>query len=254
MRLKDKVAIITGGSKGIGRASALLFSKEGASVVIADIDEKSGEKTKLDILKKGGEAIFVKTDVSKEKDVKNLIKVTVNKSGKLHILYNNAAVFWHGKDGCITNIDEDIWDRIIDINLKGTYLCCKYAIPEIIKSGGGSVINTSSSAGLIGIPNCDAYTATKGAVISLTRSMAVEYAPKKVRVNCIAPVAIRTEMVKESNLKDPDFNEEKFLETTPSRRWGEPEEIAKVALFLASDESSYLVGSVVVADGGITIQ
>jgi len=254
MRLKDKVAIITGAGRGIGRASALLFSEEGASVTIADIDGKSGEKTRSDITGKGGKAIFIKTDVSNEEDVKNLIKGTIDEFGKLNILYNNAAVFWYEKDGCITDINEDIWDRIIDINLKGVYLCCKHAIPEIIKSGGGSVINTSSSAGLIGIPKCDAYTATKGAVISITRSMGVEYAPKKVRINCIAPVAIRTEMVKESNLKDPDFSEEKFLKTTPSRRWGEPKEIANIALFLASDESSYLVGSVIVADGGITIQ
>ena len=254
MRLKDRVAIITGSGRGIGRASTLIFSKEGASVVIADIDKENGEKTKSDIIEKGGKAIFIKTDVSKEKDVKNLIETTIKKFGKLNILYNNAAVFWYGKDGYITDIDKDIWDKVIDINLRGVYLCCKYAIPEMIKSGGGSIINTSSSAGLIGVPKCDAYTATKGAVISLTRSMGVEYAPKNVRVNCIAPVAIRTEMVKESNLKDPDFDEKKFLKTVPSRRWGRPEEIANVALFLASEESSYLVGSIIVADGGITIQ
>jgi len=254
VKLKGKVAIITGAGRGIGRAAALLFSKEGAEVVIAEIDENSGEKTKSDIAKEGGNAIFVKTDISKAADVKNLIVKTIEAFGNLHILYNNASVFWFGKDGYITDIDEEIWDRVIDINLKSTYLCCKYAIPEIIKSGGGSIINTSSSAGLIGIPKCDAYTATKGAMISLTRSMGVEFAPKGVRVNCIAPVAINTEMVKESNLKDPDFDEQKFLQTTPIRRWGQPEDIAKIALFLANDDSSYLVGSVIVADGGITIQ
>lgn len=254
MKLKDKVAIITGAGRGMGKAAALLFAREGASIIIAEIDENTGIKTKLDIIKAGGKAIFIKTDVSKAQDVKNLVGKAIKEFGKLHILYNNAAVFWFGKDGYITDIDEAIWDRVLDINLRGTYLCCKYAIPEIIKSGGGSVINTSSSAGLIGIPKCDAYTATKGAVISLTRSMGVEYAPKNVRVNCIAPVAIHTEMVKESNLKDPEFDEQKFLKTTPLRRWGKPEEIARVALFLASDDSSYLVGSVIVADGGITIQ
>jgi NAD(P)-dependent dehydrogenase (short-subunit alcohol dehydrogenase family) len=254
MKLKDKVAIITGAGRGMGRAAALLFAKEGASIVIAEIDEDTGRKTKSDIVKAGGKAIFIKTDVSKSEDVKNLVGKTIKEFGKLHIVYNNAAVFWFGKDGYITDIDEATWDRVLDINLKGTYLCCKYAIPEIIKSGGGSIINTSSSAGLIGIPKCDAYTATKGAVIALTRSMGVEYAPKNIRVNCIAPVAIQTEMVKESNLIDPEFDENKFLQSTPIRRWGKPEEIAKVALFLASDDSSYLVGSVVVADGGITIQ
>jgi NAD(P)-dependent dehydrogenase (short-subunit alcohol dehydrogenase family) len=184
-----------------------------------------------------------------------MVSRTVKKFGGLHILYDNAAVFWYGKDGNVTDISEDIWDKVININLKGTFLCCKYAIPEIIKSGGGSVINTSSSTGLIGIPKCDAYTATKGAVSSLTRSIGVEFVPYKVRVNCIAPVAIKTDIVIESNLKDPDFDETKFLNTTPARRWGLPEDIAtKLALFLSSDDSSYIIGAVLVADGGITIQ
>lgn len=238
----------------MGRQSALLFADEGASVVIAEIDKESGLKTESDIIANGGKALFIETDISKSDDVENLVNKTIDKFGALHILYNNAAVFWYGKDGQVTDIEENIWDKVIGINLKGTFLCCKYAIPHIIKSGGGSVINTSSSAGLIGIPNCDAYTATKGAVISMTRSMGVEFAPYRVRVNCIAPVAIKTDMVVESNLKDPSFDENKFLNTTPVRRWGLPEEIAKIALFLASDDSSYIVGAVLVADGGITIQ
>lgn len=254
MKLRDKVAIITGAGKGMGRESALLFAREGASIVIAEIDRESGIKTETDIKKDGGKAIFVKTDVSNSAEVKNMVKMAIKEFGCLHILYNNAAVFWSDKDGPVTDISEDMWDKITGINLKGTYLCCKYAIPEIIKSGGGSVINVSSSAGLIGIPKCDAYTAAKGAVISLTRSMGVEYAPYNIRVNCIAPVAIKTDMVIESNLKDPNFDEKKFLNTTPIRRWGLPEEIAKVALFLASDDSAYIVGAVLVADGGITIQ
>lgn len=254
MKLKNKVAIITGAGRGMGRAAALLFSSEGASVVIAEIDKESGLKTESDIIDSGGSALFIQSDISKSTDVKKLVTETVGRFGSLNILYNNAAVFWYGKDGPVTEIQEDVWDRVIDINLKGTFLCCKYAIPEMIKSGGGSVINTSSSAGLIGIPQCDAYTATKGAVISMTRSMGVEFAPYNIRVNCIAPVAIKTDMVIESNLKDPNFDEKKFLQTTPVRRWGLPEEIAKVALFLASDDSAYIVGAVLVADGGITIQ
>ena len=138
--------------------------------------------------------------------------------------------------------------------MNSIYLCCKYGIPLIIKSGGGSVINTSSSAGVIGIPNCDAYTAAKGATVSLTRSMGVEFAPHKVRVNCIAPAAIMTPMLRESSLDRPDFDEEQFLsEKAPSRRFGTPEDVARLALFLASDESSYLVGNIIRADGGITI-
>jgi len=240
--------------RGMGREAALLFAREGASVVIAEIDAESGERTESDILKEGGTALFIRTDVSNSLNVKNMVSRTVKEFGGLHILYDNAAVFWYGKDGNVTDISEDIWDKVININLKGTFLCCKYAIPEIIKSGGGSVINTSSSAGLIGISKCDTYTATKGAVISLTRPMGVEFVPYKVRVNYIAPVAIKTDMVIESNLKDPDFDETKFLNTTPARRWGLPEDIAKLALFLASDDSSYIIGAVLVADDGITIQ
>ncbi|MBA7672407.1 hypothetical protein ES703_80583 [subsurface metagenome] len=138
------------------------------------------KRTESDILKEGGTALFIKTDVSNSLNVKNMVSRTVKKFGGLHILYDNAAVFWYGKDGNVTDISEDIWDKVININLKGTFLCCKYAIPEIIKSGGGSVINTSSSTGLIGIPKCDAYTATKGAVSSLTRSIGVEFVPYKV--------------------------------------------------------------------------
>ncbi len=155
----------------------------------------------------------------------------------------------------MAELSSEIWDKIVKINLYGTYHCTKYAIPLMRKAGGGSIVNTSSSAGQIGIPECDAYTATKGAVTALTRSLAVEYGPEKIRTNCIVPAAILTEMVKESNLNDPKFDEKAFLEKgTPLRRWGLPEDIANVALFLASDMSSYVNGAIVVADGGITIQ
>ncbi|MHB1348101.1 MAG: SDR family NAD(P)-dependent oxidoreductase [Candidatus Humimicrobiaceae bacterium] len=252
MRLKDKISLITGAGRGIGRASAMLFAKEGASIVIADIDEEGGQKTRSDIIKGGGKAIFIKTDLSKNEDVKNLIKKTIDEFGKLHILYNNAGVFWKKKDGCITDIDEDIWDKILDINLKSTYLCCKYAIPEIIKSGGGSVINTASSAGVIGVPGCDAYTATKGAIVSMTRSMAAEYGLFNVRVNCIVPTHIYTPMFEESTKNVAGFDENKFLETFPLGKYGKPEDIANAALFLASDESSFTTGSMVTVDGGAT--
>ena len=148
----------------------------------------------------------------------------------------------------------EIWDKVLRINLFGVFYCCKYAIPLMVRSGGGSVINTASSAGVIGIPDCDAYTATKGGIVSLTRSMAVEYGPDGVRVNCIAPAAIRTDMVRESNLDDPNFDEQFFLtKGTPLRRWGKPEEVAELACFLASDRSAYLNGDIIRADGGITV-
>lgn len=252
MRLKDKVSLITGSGRGIGRASAMLFSKEGSSIVIADIDEEGGQKTRSDIIGNGGKAIFIKADISKKEDVKNLVNKTIDEFGKLHILYNNAGVFWKKKDGRITDIDEDIWNKILDINLKSTYLCCKYGIPEIIKSGGGSVINMASSAGVIGVPGCDAYTASKGAIVSMTRSMAAEYGPFNVRVNCIVPTHIETQMFEESTRNVPGFNEDKFLKTFPLGKYGKPEDIANAALFLASDESSFVTGSMCTVDGGAT--
>ncbi len=252
MRLEGKVSLITGAARGIGRASAMLFSKEGSSIVIADIDEDGGRKTKSDIIENGGKAIFVKADVSKKEDVVNLVNKTIVEFGKLNILYNNAGVFWKNRDGRITDIDEDIWDKIIDINLKSTYLCCKYAIPEIIKSGGGSVINTASSAATLGVPGCDAYTASKGAIVAITRSMAAEYGSFNVRVNCMVPTHIETPMFEESTKNVPGFNEDKFLKTFPLGKYGKPEDIANAALFLASDESLFVTGSMCAVDGGAT--
>ncbi|MFH0796281.1 MAG: SDR family NAD(P)-dependent oxidoreductase [Candidatus Omnitrophota bacterium] len=253
MRLKDKVAAITGSGNGIGRAAALLFAREGARVAILEINEKAGQDTEKEIVRAGGKAKFIQTDVADFESVKKAFNDALNSFGCLHVLYNNASVFLGGQDSAVADLGIDMWNKILGINLTGLFHCCKIGIPQIIQSGGGSVINTSSSAGLIGIPKCDAYTATKGATISLTRSMAVEYGPHKVRVNCIAPAAILTDMVQQSNFGDPDFDESVFLRTTPVRRWGTPEEIARVALFLASDESSYLNGVVIAADGGITI-
>ena len=253
MKLKNKVTAITGAGKGIGRSAAELFAAAGAQVVILEVDESAGREAEKVIRAQGGKALFVKADISNPKSVQEAFKTIEHECGALHVLYNNASVFLGGRDAPVAELDLEVWNKILAINLNGLFYCCKYGIPLIIRSGGGSVINTSSSAGVIGIPKCDAYTATKGATISMTRSMAVEYGPDKVRVNCIAPAAIATEMVKESNFKDKDFDEQRFLQTTPVRRWGEPREIANIALFLASDDSSYLNGAIIVADGGITI-
>lgn len=253
MRLRNKVAVITGAGGGIGRAAAFLFAKEGARVVVVD-NKETGKDTVNKILATKGDTIFVKADVSKTSEVKKIFKVTREKYGALHILYNNAGIFIPHIDGKATDIKEEAWDQILNVNLKGTFLCCKYGIPEIIRSGGGSVINTSSSAGIIGVPNCDAYTASKGAIIALTRSMAIEYAPQKVRVNCIVPCAIDTSMNVKSEKENPDFDEGKFLSVAPLQRYGTPEEIANMAFFLASDESSYTIGGIFVVDGGMTIK
>ena len=244
-RLKGKTVIVTGGAGGIGRAGVELFAAEGAQVIIADIDAKKGEETAAAV---GG--IFVKCDVSKSEDVQKVIAAA---NGKLDVLYNNAGVYWNGRDGRITDIEEAVWEKVLAINLRSVFLFCKYGLPLLMKNG-GAIINTASSAGMIGIPDCDAYTATKGAIVQLTKSMAAEYGRYKVRVNCIAPAAIMTPMMRQSNPENSTFDEERFLKLrTPLRRYGTPEEIAKVALFLASDESSYLNGAIVVADGGITI-
>ena len=253
-RLKNKVAIITGGGQSIGKAAALKFAEEGARVVVVDINRKTGKSVESGIKQKGGEAYFLECDVSNASDVKNVIKETEAKYETLDILYNNASIYLPGKDGTVLDIEEDIWERVIAVNLKSIYLFCKYSIPLMMKSGGGSVINTASSAGVIGIPNCDAYTATKGGTIALTKSLAVEFGPRKIRVNCIAPAAVRTPMLDSSSFDNSDFDEKRFLALrTPLRRYGNPEEIADIAVFLASDESSYINGAVIVADGGITI-
>lgn len=244
-RLEDKTAIVTGGAQGIGFEGAKLFAAEGARVVIADINAEKGEKAAAEI-----GATFVKCDVSNAADVENVVKT----AGMVDVLYNNAGIFWTGHDGKITDISEADWDRVIAINLKSVYLFTKYAIPTMVKAGGGSIINTGSSAAQIGIPDCDAYTATKGAIVQLTKSLAVEYGRYGVRTNCISPAAIMTPMMRQSNPENSTFDEERFLKLrTPLRRYGTPEEIARIALFLASDESSYLNGAIIVADGGITV-
>lgn len=253
-RLEGKVAVITGAGDGIGKASARVFSENGARVVIADNDSEKGSLAAEEISSSGGEAVFLRTDVSSEQAVVELFRKTLDLYGGLHVLYNNAGVFLQGRDGKVEDIEEAAWDRIIGVNLKGTFLCCKHGMPALIRSGGGSVINTSSSAGVIGVPGCGAYSASKGGVISLTRAMAVEYAPRGVRVNCIVPCAVETPMNARSAGENPGFDEQAFFKAAPLGRYGTPEEIARFAMFLASDESSYAVGGVFVADGGITIR
>ena len=245
-RLEGKTALVTGGAQGIGLEGAKLFAEEGARVVIADINAEKGEAAAREI---GAE--FVRCDVSKDADVKAAVAVC----GTVDVLYNNAGIFWTGHDNRLTEIAEADWDRVMAINLKSVYLFCKHAIPTMMASGrGGSIVNTGSSAAHIGIPGCDAYTATKGAIVQLTKSLAVEYGRYGIRTNCISPAAIMTPMMRQSNPENSTFDEERFLKLrTPLRRYGTPVEIARIALFLASDESSYVNGAIVVADGGITV-
>lgn len=256
MRLNHKICAITGGGGGIGRAAAELFAAEGATVFILERNPAAGMDAEQQIRAAGNRAAFVPCDVSDHDAVKTAFDRIRAEAGALHVLYNNASVYWNGRDGKLADIEPEIWNRVIGINLNGVYHCCRQAVALMMRSGGGSIINTASSAGLIGIPNCDAYTAAKGATIALTRSLAVEYGPCGIRTNCIAPAAIMTPMVRESNPADgsDEFDEEAFLKLrTPLRRYGTPEEVARIALFLASDEASYVNGAILPADGGITI-
>jgi len=251
-RLENRVAVITGAGRGIGFAAAEAFVREGAKVVLAEIDQDLGHRAESRLRAAGGDARFVQTDCGDRASVEALMVRVEELFGALHVLYNNASVFL-AQDQPVTDLDEAVWDRVLRVNLKSVFLCCKYAIPRIIRAGGGSVINTGSSAAVIGIPGCDAYTATKGATVALTRALAVEYGRQKLRVNCICPAGVETEMMRTSNLDNPDFDAEFFFRRAPLGRFGRPEEIAELAVFLASDESSYVNGAILRADGGITI-
>lgn len=254
MNLNQKVVVITGGASGIGYAGTDAFSKRGASVVMLDVNRAAGEAAQQQFQAEGRDVRFLPCDISNEEEVISAFEEINAWYGKLDVLYNNASVFLGNHDNCVTELDSAIWHKVLSINLDGMFYCCKYGIPLMRKAGGGSIINTASSAGVSGVPGCDAYTATKGATISLTRSMAVEYGKENIRTNCIAPAAIATDMVKESNLNDADFDNEFFLkQITPLARWGASSEVAELACFLASDGGSYLNGTVIPCDGGITI-
>lgn len=251
MRLLGKVSIITGGTSGIGEATAKLFAKEGSKVVIAGRDERRGKSIVDDIINNGYEALFVKTDVSNSEDVQNLINKTVERWGRIDVLFNNAGI---EIDGFVADYSEEDWDKVINTNLKGAFLCSKYAFKQMIKQGtGGSIINNSSVLGILSLPGCSAYSASKSGLIGLTRALALDGAPYKIRVNCLCPGFILTRLTEPYIDKK---NPQKYLETVgklhPIGRIGTPEEVAYAALFLASDESSFITGAVIPVDGGIT--
>jgi len=252
MRLADKVAIITGAGSGMGRVAAQMFAAEGAKVVVAEFDAAAGSET-VDLVKaSGGEASFVRADVSNETDAKAMVAHAVDRFGRLDVLYNNAGVMPE-EDHSVIDTDVSTWDRVMAINVRGVFLACKYAIPRMVEQGSGSVINISSFVALLGcsVPQ-DAYTASKGAVLSMTRSLAVQFGPEGVRSNAICPGPVETPMLMEWLLKDEEARKVR-LARNPTGRFGKPEEIVNLAVYLASDESRWTNGAHFVIDGGISV-
>jgi NAD(P)-dependent dehydrogenase (short-subunit alcohol dehydrogenase family) len=247
--LKNKIAVITGGASGIGRAAARLFAAEGAQVAILDINKESGEKTAAEIQSKGGSAFFIRCDVTKSDDCKAAVERVVAEFGGLDILFNNAGII--RRTNVLDTTEED-WDRVLDVNLKSVFLMCKFAIPYMIERGGGSIINTSSGWGLKGGENAVSYCASKGAVTNLTRALAIDHGPQKIRVNSICPGDVDTPMLHgEAKQLGQEWAEfEKDAIQRPLRRYAQPEEIAQAVLYLASDAAGYVTGSSLVIDGG----
>ncbi len=245
--LKDKVALVTGGSSGIGRAASLAFARAGAKVVVSDVDVSGGEETVGMIADMGGEANFVKADVADDAEVKALIDAVVSKYGRLDCAFNNAGI--EGMAGPCAECTEENWDRTIAINLKGVFLCCKYEVIQMLEQGGGAIVNTASVAGLVGFPNIPAYTASKHGVAGLTKALALDYATSNIRVNAVCPGVIHTPMIDRFTGGDPAALKA-MGEMQPVERLGKPEEIADIAVMLCSDETSFVTGVPMPVDGG----
>lgn len=249
-RLDGKVALITGGASGMGKVASHLFAREGAKVVLTDVADEAGEAVSAAIRDQGAQAAYVHADVSRAPDAEAMVRFTMDTFGGLTVLYNNAGVFPE-RDGSVTETPEEVWDLTIGINLKGVYLGCRYGIPAMIESGGGSIVNVASFVALMGAATPQiSYTASKGGVLSMTREIAVEFARRGVRANSLCPGPIETPLLQE--LLADSAQRQRRLVHIPMGRFGQAEEIANAALFLASDESSYMTGSALVVDGGIT--
>jgi NAD(P)-dependent dehydrogenase (short-subunit alcohol dehydrogenase family) len=245
--VQGKVALVTGGGSGIGRATALRLAQQGAKVMIADYMPEGGDRTVKMIKEAGGEAAFVEADVSVTKQVEAMVNKTVQTFGRIDCAFNNAGI--EGRMADTVECAEDVFDRTIAINLKGVWLCMKYEIPQMLKQGGGTIVNTASVAGLVGFERLPAYNASKHGVVGLTRTAALEFAQKKIRVNCVCPGVIRTPMV-ERLLDNRGFSEQELNAGEPVGRMGQPEEIAEGVVWLLSEASSFVTGHPMVIDGG----
>ena len=252
MRLDGKVTIITGAGGGMGRVAAQRFAAEGAKVVVAEFSEAAGEETAEQVRAAGGDASYVRVDVSKEDDARGMVEHTIATYGRVDCLYNNAGVMPEA-DHSVTDTDVATWDAVMAVNVRGVFLGCKYAIPAMQAGGGGSIINIASFVALLGcsVPQ-DAYTASKGAILSLTRSLAVQFGPDGIRTNAICPGPVETPLLMDWLVKDEEAKRIR-LARNPSGRFGKPEEIVHMAVYLASDESRWTNGASLVVDGGITV-
>ncbi|MFL5619387.1 MAG: glucose 1-dehydrogenase [Gemmatimonadaceae bacterium] len=250
MRLENKVTLITGGGSGIGRETSLLFAREGAAVVVVDVADDAGRQTVDQITAEGGRASYVHADVSSTKDSEAMIAHAEREFGRLHVLFNNAGIM-HSADDDAISTSEETWELTMRINARGVFLGCKFGIPALRRAGGGSIINTASFVAKLGAATPQvAYTASKGAVLSMTRELAVIHAREKIRVNALCPGPLRTPLL--MSFLNTDAKRNRRLVHIPMGRFGEAAEIAKAALFLASDDSSYMTGAELLVDGGIT--
>lgn len=250
MRLENKVALITGAASGIGRETSLLFAQEGAAVVAVDINDDGGRETVRMITTAGGRATYVHADVSRAADCEQMVQAAESTFGRLHILFNNAGIM-HSRDDDAVHTEEDVWDLTMAINVKGVYLGCKYGIPALRRAGGGTIINTASFVALVGAATPQlAYTSSKGAVLSMTRELAVIHARENIRVNALCPGPLRTELL--MKFLNTEAKKQRRLVHVPMGRFGEAKEMAYAVLYLASDESSYVTGTEFMVDGGIT--
>ena len=251
MPLKGKVALVTGGGSGIGRATALQLAREGARVLIADVDQAGGEETAGLVSAQGGDSAFISTDVSEAADVSAAVEMAVQQFGRLDLAINNAAIL--GSGASMIDFTEDDWNDVMGVNLKGVWLCMKHEIPAMMQFGGGAIVNVSSIAGLVGSQHSPAYSASKHGVVGLTKTAALQYAPHNIRINCICPSAVLSPMFESLVTRNPQVGA-KLKASHPNGRFASPAEIAEVAVWLCSDAASFVVGASLPVDGGYTAQ